>query len=182
MPTKLLWVDLEMTGLNPQVDVIVELAAVVTDFRLETLAEFESAIVQPPELLQERFESSPWFKTQPQSYSRDIFNACQSGQPLEVVEKQVINLIASHFPKSEPVILAGNSIKLDRAFIDRYCLAWSRFCHYRMLDVSAWKVYFQGRWGLNYQKQNSHRAVDDIKESIAEFKYYLEFVDGQKLS
>lgn len=181
-PTKLLWVDLEMTGLDSQVDVIVELAAVVTGFDLEVLAEFSAAVKQPAAVLEERLRSSPWFKIQPPSYGQEMFDASQSGQPLEVVEAQLIDLISNHFPKSEPVILAGNSIRVDREFIDRYCPRLSELCHYRMLDVSAWKVYFQGRWGVDYQKRRTHRAVDDIAESIDELKHYLQFVDDQKLS
>lgn len=181
-PTRLLWVDLEMTGLDPKVDVIVELAAVVTGFDLDVLAEFDSAVKQPAAVLEERLRSSPWFKIQPPSYGREIVEASLAGQPLEVVEARLLDLIAKHFPRSEAVVLAGNSIRLDRDFIDRYCPDLAGRCHYRMLDVSAWKVYFQGRWGVDYQKRQTHRAVDDIVESIAELKHYLKFVDDQKLS
>ena len=171
-----------MTGLDPEADVIVELAAVATDFDLEILAEFDSAVKQPIEILKERMKSSPWFAIQPQSYRQEIFDSSQAGQPLAVVEARLVDLISKHFPQSELVVLAGNSIRVDRAFIDRYCPVLAELCHYRMLDVSAWKVYFQGRWGVDYPKQKSHRAVDDIRESIAEFKHYLKFIDSQKLS
>ena len=181
-PTRLLWIDLEMTGLEPEVDVIVELAAVVTDFNLDILAELDSAVKQPAEVLRERMRSSPWFEIQSQSYYQEIFDSSQSGQPLAVVEAQLVDLISKHFPTSEMVVLAGNSIRVDRAFIDRYCPTLAKLCHYRMLDVSAWKVYFQGRWAVDYQKQKLHRAVGDIHESIAEFKHYLKFIDSQKLS
>ena len=181
-PTRLLWVDLEMTGLEPSIDLIVELAAVITDFDLKILAEFDAAVWQPTDVLQQRIDSSPWFKIQPPSYGQEIFDSSQAGQPLAEVEAQLVDLIGQHFPQSEMVVLAGNSIRVDRAFIDRYCPKLAQLCHYRMLDVSAWKVYFQGRWGVDYHKRKAHRAVDDIHESIAEFQHYLKFIDDSQIS
>ena len=106
----------------------------------------------------------PWFQARSENYRHDILDRTRSGQPLKVVEEQILELVSKHFPESEPVILAGNSIRLDRSFIDRYWPALAGRCHYRMLDVSAWKVYLQGRWGVDYEKQDKHRAVGDILE------------------
>ena len=73
----------------------------------------------------------------------------------------------------EPILLAGNSIHQDRKFIDREWPNLGSLLHYRMLDVSAWKVVFDGKYGKRFAKPEAHRALDDIKGSIMELKYYL---------
>lgn len=173
-PTRLLWLDLEMTGLDPAVDLIVEVAAVVTDFEFKSLGSFDSAVRQPLAAVEARLAANPWFESQPDGYLQEIISQTQAGQPLAEVEARILALVDRHFPASEAVILAGNSIRVDRAFVDHYWPRLAARCHYRMLDVSAWKVYFQGRWGLEYQKQGRHRATADIAESIAELQYYLD--------
>ena len=181
-PTRLLWLDLETTGLDSAVDLIVEAAVVATDFRLRLVGGFDSAVSQPLELVETRLAANPWFDSQPDGYRQDIIDQTQSGQPLLAVEARIIELVDRHFPASEAVILAGNSIRLDRTFIDRYWPRLASRCHYRMLDVSAWKIYLQGRWGIDYQKRGQHRAAVDISESIAELKYYLDWFKDSGLS
>ena len=90
------------------------------------------------------------------------------------VEQQILDFIDNNFGKE--VILAGNSIHQDRKFIDREMKKLSERLHYRMLDVSAWKVYFEGAKGKKFVKPEMHRALDDIKGSIEELKWYLTFM------
>ena len=92
------------------------------------------------------------------------------------VENDLIDFIGRHFDDETPVILAGNSIHMDRRFI---VAQWPRLdarLHYRMLDVSAWKVVFEGKYKKKFPKPEEHRALGDIRGSIMELKYYLQKV------
>ncbi len=176
-PTKLLWVDLEMTGLDAKDDVILEVAAEVTDFEFKTLANYEACLKQPHELIVERMQKNIWWKDFPAN--RDEFlERCKDGKASEEVERELIALVEEHFG-SEPAVLAGNSIHNDRNFIKQWWPQLDLKLHYRMLDVSAWKVFMQGRYGVQFEKKEVHRAFDDIQASIAELQHYLEyFKDG----
>lgn len=172
-PTKLLWVDLEMTGLDPARDVILEVAAEITDFELKTLASYESFIQQPNEVVVERMQKNVWWKDYPAN--RDEFiKKTASGKPSQQAEQELIELIEKHFG-DEPAVLAGNSIHNDRLFIKRWWPKLDLKLHYRMLDVSAWKVLMRGRYGVKFEKKEVHRAFDDIQASIAELQHYLEW-------
>ena len=172
-PTKLLWVDLEMTGLDPLEDVILEVAAEVTDFDFKTLASYEAMVMQPKELVVERMRKNSWWADFPAN--RDEFiNKLDSGKSSEVVENELIGLIQEHFG-GEPAVLAGNSIHNDRNFIKQWWPQLDLKLHYRMLDVSAWKVFMQGKYDVQFEKKEVHRAFDDIQASIAELQHYLEW-------
>lgn len=173
VPTKLLWVDLEMTGLDSKNDVILEVAAEITDFEFKTLGSYEATLKQPKKVVVERMQKNIWWADYPQN--RDEFvNKLDGGKPSEQVEQELIMLIERHFGQ-EPVVLAGNSIHNDRNFIKQWWPELDLRLHYRMLDVSAWKVYMQGRYGVGFEKKEIHRAFDDIQASIAELQYYLEW-------
>jgi oligoribonuclease len=172
-PTKLLWVDLEMTGLDPLEDVILEVAAEVTDFDFKTLASYEAIVKQPRELVIERMGKNIWWKDYPKN--RDEFvRKVQDGKPAGEVQSELIELIEKHFG-DEPAVLAGNSIHNDRAFIKQWWPQLDLKLHYRMLDVSAWKVVMQAKYGIQFEKKEVHRAFDDIQASIAELQHYLEW-------
>jgi oligoribonuclease len=173
IPTKLLWVDLEMTGLDPQEDVILEVAAEITDFDFKTLASYEATVHQPRDLVIDRIKKNTWWADYPTN--RDEFiNKLGDGKPSEQVEKELIALIQEQFG-SEPAVLAGNSIHNDRNFIKQWWPELDLKLHYRMLDVSSWKVFMQGKYGVQFEKREVHRAFDDIQASIAELQHYLEW-------
>lgn len=177
VPTKLLWVDLEMTGLDPNQDVILEVAAEVTDFEFKTLASYEAIIQQPKDLVVERMQKNNWWADFPAN--RDEFvSKLGSGKPSEQAEQELISLIQDHFGE-EPAVLAGNSIHNDRNFIRKWWPQLDLKLHYRMLDVSAWKVLMQAKYGLEFEKKEVHRAFDDIQASIAELQHYLEYFAKQ---
>lgn len=168
---KLFWIDLEMTGLDERVHTIMEVAVVVTDLDLKPLEEFHRVVFQPPEALAHMDE---WcVKTHGES---GLTTAVAQGTPLEQVEKDLLALLDRHFPKNERVVLVGNSVNNDRRFIDKYMQAFSKRLHYRLIDVSSFKEIFREKWGIQFKKKNSHRAVGDIHESIAELKTYLSYV------
>jgi oligoribonuclease len=179
VPTKLLWVDLEMTGLDAQNDVILEVAAEVTDFEFKTLASYEAIVQQDKAVVVDRMQKNKWWADFPAN--RDEFIAkLDTGKPSDQVEQELIALVQEHFG-DEPAVLAGNSIHNDRLFVRQWWPHLDLKLHYRMLDVSAWKVLMQGRYGVTFEKQEVHRAFDDIQASIAELHHYLEwFKDGSQ--
>jgi oligoribonuclease len=174
IPTKLLWVDLEMTGLDPVKDLILEIAVEVTDMDFKTLDSYEAILTQPHAQVVKQMAANSWWQNFPDN--RDEFLAkLPNGKQSKQVEQELIDLVAKHFGH-EPAILAGNSIHNDRKFIQT---AWPEFdlkLHYRMLDVSAFKIVMQGKYGVQFEKKEVHRAFDDIQASIAELQYYLEWL------
>lgn len=173
VPTKLLWLDLEMTGLDSHKDVILEVAAEVTDFDFKTLESYEVRVRQNRRTVLNRMQANTWWRDFPEN--RDQFlDKLEDGVPLKDVEQDLIALVGRHFD-DELAILAGNSIYNDRSFIKSWMPRLELMLHYRMLDVSAWKVLMQGKYGIIFDKKEAHRAFDDIQASIAELEFYLDW-------
>ena len=182
IPTKYLWVDLEMTGLVPEKDVILEVAGEVSDINLETLASYESTIGYKKQLVINRMQENEWWKDFPEN--RDAFlTGLSESKSLAEVEKELVEFVDEHF-KGEPAVLAGNSIQSDRAFIKQWMPELELRLHYRMLDVTSWKVVMETMHGITFEKPEVHRAFEDIQASIAELQYYLEWFknEGKKLN
>ncbi len=172
-PKGLLWVDLEMTNLDPNKDLILEIAAEITDFDFKTLATYEATIKQPQDKVVALMAANSWWQNFPEN--RDHFiEKVKFGKDSKEVEEDLIVLIGEHFG-SDPVYLAGNSIHSDRKFISKYWPKLDLRLHYRMLDVSAFKILMQGKYNYNFEKKEVHRAFDDIQASIAELQAYLDF-------
>jgi oligoribonuclease len=139
VPTKLLWVDLEMTGLDPENDVILEVAAEITDFNFKTLGSYEAIVRQPVELVVDRMGKNSWWQDYPTN--RDEFvRKMEQGKLPRQVELELITFVEKQFG-SETAVLAGNSIHSDRKFIARYWPQLDLKLHYRMLDVSALMIF-----------------------------------------
>jgi oligoribonuclease len=171
VPTKLLWVDLEMTGLDIEKDVIIEIAAEVTDFTtFETLASYEAIIYQDDQKLTNMNE---WAANQ-HAISGLTERVRTQGKPEAIVIQEFADFIKAQF-SDEPAVLAGNSIHNDRNFIKYWWPAVEQLLHYRMLDVSAFKIVMQGKFGVQFEKNDAHRAFDDIQASIAELQFYLQW-------
>lgn len=170
-PTKLLWVDLEMTGLDPKTDVILEVAAEITDFDFKTLASYEAVIKQSADKLRHMNE---WSKKQHKA-SGLTERIKKVGRDENDVVHELVGFISAQFG-DEPAILAGNSIHNDRSFIRQWWPEVEELLHYRMLDVSSLKVLMQGKFDVEFRKKEVHRAFDDIQASIAELQYYLKML------
>ena len=171
--TNLIWIDLEMTGLDPQTDVIIEIATLVTDQELNQLAEGPViAIYQPDEILQGMDE----WNTNQHGKSGLTERVKQSNYDVRQAEKETLDFLQEWVPKGISP-MCGNSICQDRRFMARLMPDLEDYFMYRNLDVSSLKELAR-RWqpevykGLN--KDSSHLAMDDIKDSINELIYYRE--------
>lgn len=173
---KLLWIDLEMTGLDPERDRILEVAAIATDWGLEELAQYEGIVKVDEKLIKERMVGEFWEKNRK---SRDgLIEQNEHGKTAGKIEDELLVFVDEWFGKE--IILAGNSIHQDRKFIDREWPRLAKRLHYRMLDVSAWKVYMEGARGQKFTKRDLHRALDDIRGSIEELKWYVGMLKDEK--
>lgn len=175
----LLWVDLEMTGLDPVEDRILEVAAIVTDWKYNEIATYEAAVLVGPKLVERRMLKGPataFWQTIPETRDALIEQNRTKGRSARTVESELLAFIDDHFVETSPVVLAGNSIHQDRKFIDSEWPRLSKRLHYRMLDVSAWKLVFEHTYGKKFAKREAHRALDDIRGSIEELQYYLKKV------
>lgn len=172
-PTHLLWLDMEMTGLSPDTDRIIELAIVVTDADLNTVAEGPVLVVHQPDEVMNGMDS--WNKgTHGKSGLIDRVKASQLTEA--DAEAQMLEFVKQHVPpRTSP--MCGNSICQDRRFMARSMPQLEAFFHYRNLDVSTLKELAK-RWrpGLceTFKKSNKHEALADIYESIDELKFYRE--------
>lgn len=167
---KLLWLDLEMTGLDVEKEVIIEVAAIVTDMDFQALDQYHAVVKQPQSYIDAMDE---WNKKH-HGESGLIAKIPQGFEPARV-EADLILLAEQHF-KKQMIVLAGNSIMQDRLFLNKYFKKFSERLHYRMLDVTSWKILMKEKFKIHHEKKNSHRALDDIQESIAELKHYLSHI------
>jgi oligoribonuclease len=168
----LLWVDLEMTGLSPEKDRILEVAAIATDWDFEEFETYTAVVKVSEKLMRERMVGEFWEKNKA-SYDA-LIEQNASGLPAKQVEAELLDFVARNF--GEEVYLAGNSIHQDRKFIEREWPELNAKLHYRMLDVSAWKIYFENAMHRKFAKPENHRALDDIRGSIEELKWYRKMI------
>lgn len=171
--TNLIWIDLEMTGLNTFADEIIEIATVVTDAQLNVVAEGPAlAIHQPDSVLDAMDEWNTRQHGQSGLTARVRASSLNAGD----AERQTLEFLALHVaPGSSP--MCGNSICQDRRFLARLMPELEAFFHYRNLDVSTLKELAR-RWApavaSGFRKEASHLAMDDIRDSINELQYYRE--------
>lgn len=172
---KMFWVDLEMTGLDTAKDVILEVAVVVTNLKLEVIEQYEQVVYASPATLA---AMDPWcIETHGKS---GLTAACAKGKPLAQVEADLVKLAKAHFP-NEKILLCGNSVGTDKRFLEAGMPTFARHLHYRIIDVSSWKEIYSSVYGLTFQKRELHRAVDDILESIGELAFYQSHIKAPKI-
>ena len=171
----LIWIDLEMTGLDPASDSILEIATVVTDRELNVLAEGpEFAIRNPLERLQGMDE---WNRSQ-HGKSGLWQRVLESGTDLATAEALTVDFLTRWVPAGKSP-MCGNSICQDRRFLVRLMPRLERYFHYRNLDVSTLKELAR-RWAPDvargFTKESTHTALSDVRDSIAELRYYRSFM------
>ena len=168
----LVWMDMEMSGLDVSKEHILEIAVLITDGDLEIIAEGPSLVVHQPEEVLVGMDA--WNRTH-HGQSGLIERVQASTVSVEEAQAEVLAFLAAHVkPRTAP--LAGNSVHQDRRFLAKYMPAVEEFLHYRIVDVSSVKE-LVGRWYPDAYsgrpgKRATHRALDDIRESIEELRYY----------
>ncbi|XP_054873427.1 small fragment nuclease [Amphiprion ocellaris] len=172
MSQRMVWVDLEMTGLDIEKDHIIEMACIITDSDLNILAEGPNLIInQPDELLE---GMSEWCKEH--HGKSGLTQAVRDSKiTLEQAEYEFLSFIRQHTPPGQ-CPLAGNSVHADKRFLDKYMPQFMYHLHYRIIDVSTIKElsrrWFPEEFKMVPHKKATHRALDDIQESIIELQYY----------
>jgi len=176
MVDRLVWIDCEMTGLDLRSDALVEIAALVTDSELNILGDGVDVVIRPPA---EALEHMPDVVREMHT-SSGLLESLEQGLTVQEAEQQVLDYIRAHVPDPRKAPLAGNSVSTDRGFIARDMTALDDYLHYRIVDVSSIKELARRWYPRAYynspKKAGGHRALADIRESIAELQYYREAV------
>jgi oligoribonuclease len=173
--THLVWMDMEMTGLDPKTCVVLEIATLITDKDLNLVAQGPSLAVHQPDPVLEAMDD--WNKKH--HGESGLIKAVQGSRTsLAEAEKQTLDFISAHCkPKSSP--LCGNTIYQDRRFLLEYMPVVENYLHYRLVDVSTIKELVKRWYGPEFQapnKKQKHKALDDILETIEELKFYRKTV------
>ena len=170
---RLVWIDLEMTGLDTRTDEIIEIATVVTDKNLNEIAEGPVLVVHQDREVLEKMDA---WNTKQHGESGLTERVLSSELTVTDAERQTLEFLGKH-AQAGASPMCGNSICQDRRFLARYMPDLEAFFHYRNLDVSSLKILAQ-LWApavaKGFNKESSHRALDDIRDSIAELRYYRE--------
>ncbi|MGP0565261.1 oligoribonuclease [Nitrospina sp. 32_T5] len=176
--SNLVWMDLEMTGLDPDKEEIIEIATIVTDSQLNILAEGPCLVIHQDDAILERMDD---WNQKTHSASGLIQKVKESTLTVEEAEQRTLDFIKQYVPyKTSP--LCGNSIQQDRRFLDRYMKDLTDYLHYRNIDVTSIKEVIR-RWYPNGtrlpKKSDAHMALTDVRESIEELIFYRNnfFVD-----
>ena len=173
---RIVWIDCEMTGLSLQADALVEVAALVTDYELTVLGEgVDVVIAPPPEALAQMDPFVVGMHT-----TSGLLAELAGGITLREAEERVLAYIREWVPEPRKAVLAGNTVGTDRTFLARDMPELEAWLHYRVIDVSSIKELSRRWYPRAYHnaptKSGGHRALADIRESIAELRYYREAV------
>ncbi|MBZ6250001.1 MULTISPECIES: oligoribonuclease [Streptomyces] len=176
MNDRMVWIDCEMTGLSLSDDALIEVAALVTDSELNILGDGVDIVVRPP---QAALETMPDVVREMHTAS-GLLAELDGGTTLADAEARVLQYVREHVKEPGKAPLCGNSVGTDRGFLSRDMPALEGYLHYRIVDVSSVKElarrWFPRAYFNSPEKNGNHRALADIRESIAELRYYREAV------
>jgi oligoribonuclease len=173
---KMVWIDCEMTGLDLEHDALVEVAALVTDSELNVLGAGVDVVIKPP---QEALDQMPQVVRDMHTTS-GLLTELDSGMTLADAEAQVLAYVREFVPVARKAPLAGNTVYVDRGFLNRDMRTLDDHLHYRLVDVSSIKElvrrWFPRVYFNSPAKHGGHRALADIQESIEELKFYRQAI------
>ena len=173
---KMVWIDCEMTGLDLGKDALVEVAALVTDAELNILGDGIDVVIKPPQQSVDQMLDV----VRDMHTSSGLLTELAAGITLEEAEAQVLAYVREHVPLPRKAPLAGNTVYVDRGFINRDMPILDEHLHYRLVDVSSIKElvrrWFPRVYFNSPAKHGGHRALADIRESIEELKFYRQAV------
>lgn len=173
---RLVWIDCEMTGLDPQVEEVVEIACIVTEADLTPIDEGISIVIRPS---QESFDRMEEVVVNMHTES-GLIGEIADGTTLEDAQERVLEYVRRHVPESRKAPLAGSSVYVDRSFLAKYMPELDQHLHYRLVDVSSVKEMVRRWYPRAYfatpKKVGNHRAMGDTLDSIAELRFYREAV------
>ena len=173
---RIVWIDCEMTGLALQTDALVEVAALVTDYELTVLGDGVDVVIAPPE--QALAHMDPFVVDM--HTTSGLLAELANGVTLREAEERVLSYVRHWVPEPRKAVLAGNSVGTDRSFLSRDMPELESWLHYRVIDVSSIKELSRRWYPRVYHnspaKSGGHRALADIRESIAELRYYREAI------
>ena len=176
MNDRMVWIDCEMTGLSLSDDALIEVAALVTDSELNVLGEGVDIVIRPPD---RALETMPDVVRQMHTAS-GLLDELAGGTTLADAEELVLGYIREHVKEPGKAPLCGNSVGTDRGFLLRDMPTLEEYLHYRIVDVSSVKELARRWYPRAYfnspEKKGNHRALADIRESIAELRYYREAI------
>jgi len=173
---RIVWIDCEMTGLSLEADALIEVAALVTDFELNQLGDGVDVVIRPPDAALEQMDD--FVRTM--HTTSGLLEELPSGTTMEDAQEQVLAYIREWVPEPRKAPLGGNTVGTDRNFLARDMAELEAHLHYRIIDVSSIKELSRRWYPRAYfgspKKSGGHRALADIRESIAELRYYREAV------
>ncbi|NHC32853.1 oligoribonuclease [Dermacoccus nishinomiyaensis] len=173
---RIVWIDCEMTGLDLENDALIEVAALVTDFELNQLGDGVDVVIKPePAALEQMGDFVRDMHTQ-----SGLLGELDEGVSMEEAQALVLEYVMQHAPEAGKAPLGGNTVSTDRGFLERDMPQLAGHLHYRTIDVSSIKELSRRWYPRAYfnapAKHGGHRALADIRESIAELRYYREAV------
>ena len=173
---RIIWIDCEMTGLNLTTDALIEVAALVTDYELNQLGDGIDLVIKPPAEALEQMDDF----VRDMHTSSGLLEELPSGTTMADAEEQILAYVRQWAPDASKAPLGGNTVGTDRGFLARDMPKLESHLHYRIIDVSSIKElalrWFPRAFFNSPKKAGGHRALADIRESIAELRYYREAI------
>lgn len=178
----IVFIDVETTGIEADDNFLLEVACVVADTQLNVLDTdgFQTSVYYPELVVGQLFEHTDEYVQNMHTKTGLWDRLSSEGKPLSEVDALLVEYIRQYNPEAQTAWLGGNSIFLDRSYLNRYLPKTAAHIHYRSLDITSHAGPMRWWFGESFEKKSTHRAIDDILESVAEAKFYKETVGKWK--